>query len=345
MTERSGGRGPGRIAALAFTTGTSVLLLSGVVVAVAAASNGPAGTEPAPTVSAGGPSMNASQAPAPSTPAVTPVVEPPLGTVSQVRARQRTPRPLDPYTPPASELELLAKGRDLATVGCMRSLGFTGWTNGSLATSTSSFKEADPLEYVEPSEAAAGYQGMKARPAPRGQAAAGKRSADTTAALLGTGARLENGKAVPKGGCLSEGDKKVRSLAAAGDVVELPADSRLLATDAKFSALRDSRMKQAFGKWSACMAESGLRYGTPFDAGNDSRWNRREASTAAGAEERKVAAADATCRQRVNLQGTYEALVVAYQKATVERLRQPLIESGKIFDTWLANAKRTIAAE
>ncbi|GGL16738.1 hypothetical protein Sme01_71320 [Sphaerisporangium melleum] len=344
MTERGSGRGPRRVAALTLTTGASVVLLSGAITAVAASSSGPAGSAPVPTASAGGPSAGPASAPPPSTPEVTPVVEPPLGAVSEIRSRQRTPRPLDPYTPPVSALELLAKGRDLATVGCMRSLGFTGWTNGGFATSTSFFKEADPLEYVDPAEAAAtGYRGLLARPAPQGGAAAEKPTADAHAALMGAEARLDNGKAVPPGGCLNEGDKKVRGLAAAGDIVELPADSRVLATDAKFAALRDSRMKQAFAKWSACMAESGLRYGTPFDADNDPKWNRRESVVPPGAEERKVAAADATCRQRVNLLGTFEALVVAYQKRTVEELRQPLIESGKIFDTWLANAKRAVA--
>lgn len=330
LKEFAGGR---RAAVLGLIAVTGTTIAVGGVAAAGqgrpSASESP-GPPPAPRTGA------AVRAPAPRKAA-----EPRLGRIPTITERgQRLAMPIDAYQTSASDLKLIDQAASLKARDCMRSLGYRSWSANTVTTSRpSDYKELDLLDYLDPASVRkVGYPHTlddKQSPAVTSNVAPGpKPGKEALRAFVGDAPRTTDGRAIPPGGCLRQGDSAVEGAAQA-----LPMDPRLLDVQAKFSALRDSRMRNAFAAWSACMANDGLRYPDPLSAQNDGRWGRRPASTPASDEEKRVAYADSQCEQKINLVGTYKALEMAYQEQSINANRAKIEGALKIFRKWVKTAR------
>jgi hypothetical protein len=327
---------------------TSILVAVGAAVmlgggASAVASVAPSGTLPFASPSPGGPSVK----PRPVVPSDTspPQAEPALGALPKITSGQRLAMPLDSFMTSMGDIKAIDSARLIQARNCMWSLGFRDWRADTVVTSKpSDYNESDLLDYLDPSAVSrSGYpqklvdKGASPRPGAASKAAAP--ALDAMQAFIGDKPRTSTGKAVPRGGCLEQGDREVRTGSA-----NLPTDPRALAAVARFQALRDSRTQHAFRAWNACMSQNGLNYKEPLNAQADPRWSRRAASAPASAEEKHVATIDAACQQKLNLVGTYMALEIAYQQRLLDANMSSLRASLAIFQTWVGNA-RTINAK
>ncbi|MFI7388683.1 hypothetical protein [Streptomyces sp. NPDC049813] len=129
----------------------------------------------------------------------------------------------------------------------------------------------------------------------------------------GPGGQDYNGQKVPAGGCYGEAKKKLGNYQDAPVAVDVNIDSFQKSTE-------DKRVRAAFGKWSGCMKKEGFDYPTPIKADGDPKW----AGTTVSAEEKKVATASATCMEKYNVAGIWNAVDVAYQKQAIEKNAQQL---------------------
>lgn len=123
-----------------------------------------------------------------------------------------------------------------------------------------------------------------------------------------TGAGLPPG--VPNDGCLNEAR---RSLAQHNESYDENFLNRL-ANQALALAEQDERVQAAFAAWSACMAEAGFTYASPWDANND-QWMPEVVTD----HERLVATADVSCKHETNLVGIWSAVDAAYQERLIEQ--------------------------
>ncbi len=336
--ETSGSR-RNRVGAIAAVAGS--IIIAGTGTAVWASNDPPQNRALPPLGRSGG--LTASSTPHAVSPNVKTSSEPPLGPVPAVTSGARIAMPLDPFMTSMSDLKLIDEAANLKARDCMRSLGFSTWTADIISTSKpDGYKDSDLLEYLDPAKAAKnGFpttlvdkEDSSSREAP----STAKPSSDAIRAFTGSEPRTGSGRAIPRGGCNGEGSDQVRLGGA-----DLPADPRALAATAKFAAKRDSRMQSSFKSWNTCMAQQGFHYNDPLSASNDPHWGLRKAATPAGVQEKKVAAADATCQEKINLVGTYKALEIAYQKRSVDQYRTELTAALATFNKWTARAKAILA--
>lgn len=144
-----------------------------------------------------------------------------------------------------------------------------------------------------------------------------------------------NGIKIPAGGCIAEARIEVGTQD--GFVLEL---TETTIGNSAMQADEDPRVLKAFDQWSSCMAESGYRYGTPWDANGDPSWATPEATE----REIAVAVADVECQQKLNLIGLRVAVASALQEeymqdhkadfvALKERIAQQLAQANAILAT------------
>lgn len=271
--------------------------------------------------------------------------EPPVGSIPQISSSERIPMPLDPYIISMKDLRTIDIARDIGAAVCMKSLGFTEWTAGTVRTwDPENDKEYDYLEYIDPVAAAhSGYprtQPDPKLPAPKSPADTKRRlTREEMAAFNGSASHTSTGRAIPEGGCSKEGARGIRD-----EATELPVDARALAVNSRISARQDSRVRAALAAWRSCMEKSGLRYPDPIILRVNPEWASRKADAPAGAEEKRVAGADATCQREVNLVGVYKAVRVAYEERLVAAELEKLTAARPILETWVKNAEAVIAA-
>ncbi|MFJ9519843.1 hypothetical protein ACIRPK_16470 [Kitasatospora sp. NPDC101801] len=121
-----------------------------------------------------------------------------------------------------------------------------------------------------------------------------------------------HGTPIPPGGCLGEAD--ARLTAQGGSML----DSQLavgINFDNYRRSMTDDRLTAVFRAWSDCMRAEGHGYPTPDDAMKDPRW--KTGTGPASPEEVAVATADARCRQRTNVIGTWFAVESAYEAEAI----------------------------
>ncbi|MFF0308167.1 hypothetical protein ACFYSC_12100 [Streptosporangium sp. NPDC004379] len=254
------------------------------------------------------------------------------------------PMPLDPFMTSMDDIHTIDLAKDAAAARCMRSLGFSAWTDGVVRNwNPEDYIEAD---LIEPLDATAttrtGYPRTGPDPAVAAQAEQPEDQRAATPeemeAYDGTLDRTASGADIPEGGCEASGAAEVLD----GDPA-LVADPRLLADDASFLALEHSAVKQALAGWTTCMSGKGYGYDSPMSARNDMRWAERAADEPATAAEKQVAAADAACAQSTGLLATYRAAKRAYEEIMVADRRPALTESRQVFDGWVRRAEAVLA--
>ncbi|MGW1882100.1 hypothetical protein [Streptomyces sp. NPDC001970] len=133
-----------------------------------------------------------------------------------------------------------------------------------------------------------------------------------------TGGQKVRGRTVPKGGCVGESQEKLGGTADSGIGDAQIANDVNLNSFAK--SLEDTRVRQVFTEWSACMKAKGYAYETPIQASNDKRWSPERGS----AEEKATATADAECKMEKNVTGVWYAVDVAYQNQMIQQHRTEL---------------------
>lgn len=175
--------------------------------------------------------------------------------------------------------------------------------------------------------AAAGYPRPVPPPLPKGvefpEEAESRPTDEERGAFEGSGSTTPSGRPVPSGGCVEQGGRALEA-----GVEHSGTDVRLLASNASSLAMSDSRVRKTERvDWRACMKKAGRPYPAIVIAKNDERWRDRPAGTAAGAEEKAVAAADARCRRESGLIGLYLAIKKAHQERLLAK-HGPAIEQA-----------------
>ncbi|WP_143121274.1 hypothetical protein [Streptosporangium canum] len=273
------------------------------------------------------------------------IEEPPVDAIPRISSSERIPMPLDPYIISMKDLRTIDIARDIRAAVCMKSLGFTEWTAGTVRTwDPENDKEYDYLEYIDPVAAAnSGYPRTQPDPkllSPKTPAGDKRRpTGEERAAFNGSASQTSTGRAVPEGGCSKEGARGIRD-----EAIELPVDARALAVNSRISARQDSRVTAALAAWRSCMEKSGLRYPDPVIPRQNPEWASRKADAPAGAEEKRVAGTDATCQREVNLVGVYKTVRAAYEERLVAADREKLAAARPIMEAWVKNAEAVIAA-
>lgn len=303
---------------------------------------GSAGRTAAPPASTPGLSAFPSPTGPSSTPQPRVIDEPVLGDIPKISDSGKIPMPLDPYMSSMRDLKTIDVAQEAAAADCMRALGYTGWTANMLRTwDEESYKEFDFFEYIDPEEAArSGYPKPPADSTLKmtdGEKAPKKSpTSREVEAFEGIRTGTTTDRAVPQGGCLGEGQRKVRDEA-------LPVDARSLAVDSRRSAMQDSRVKAALDSWRSCMQKNGLQHQDPVILRLNPLWVSRKAGTPADDRERHTAAVDARCQQEVNIVGVYKTVRAAYETRLVDANKSKLIQKNAIFEGWVRNAESILA--
>jgi hypothetical protein len=136
-------------------------------------------------------------------------------------------------------------------------------------------------------------------------------------------------------GCDDEAGRRLRA-----GVPALTAERRMLgrATFGAYDlALRDSRVRAVFTRWSACMRKSGHRYATPPDAVRDKRFQDGPGHRVTPAEI-AAAVADARCKRETGVVDVWAGVETAYQERAIARDRAAFDALREALARRLANA-------
>lgn len=81
----------------------------------------------------------------------------------------------------------------------------------------------------------------------------------------------------------------------------------------------DYRVEQVFARWSDCMKSAGFSYRTPLESSRDRNLVREMSPL-----QIRTATADASCKQKHNVIGTWAAVEAAYQEVMIQRNKAAL---------------------
>ncbi|MFE1911259.1 hypothetical protein [Streptomyces anandii] len=263
-------------------------------------------------------------------PSVTPS---PSGPAATARARALL-LPYDRYELTPGDLATVQAAEDAVMVSCMRAQG-RSWTPLPAAT------DADPpnrARYgVIEADVAARY-GYHQPPSPPGVAGRGTAEDARNARLTQADADAAFGKAGASqsvGGCWKTAHDALRE-----DVPNSPHNVLDELTTSSFDdSLKDSRVRHALSRWSACMEKSGYSYGTPLDAAADSKWQRTDRPSR---QETSVALADVRCKERTRLVEEWSAVERAWQREFIRERPGQFRALALAKDTWLRAARAAL---
>lgn len=117
-----------------------------------------------------------------------------------------------------------------------------------------------------------------------------------------------DGTPAADGGCSGE------AVAAVGGDLGNPEAAQRVDVRSVTLAMKDPRVRTAFADWSACMADRGHEYTTPWDPPNDPRFT----GPAPGADEAAVAVDDVACKEETNVVGVWHAVDAALQTVLID---------------------------
>jgi hypothetical protein len=244
--------------------------------------------------------------------------------------------PLDRFTLDAKQSNLVERARVVLVVECLRDLGFEQETPPPPPVSE---EGRYTQRYGITEDAHARNHGY--HPAPGAESTGGEDgfSLEPVERQVVTGQRTSiDGKQVPQGGCGAEAERKL-SEGVKYDLPELFFEKLL--SKAFEDAREDSRVRAAFGVWSACMRKSGFDYPDPWAANNDPRWLRTEVPSK---EETATATADVACKRESNVVNINAAVERAYQERVIERNPAPFAKLRARVDAQVRNARAVTEA-
>ncbi|HUQ58917.1 hypothetical protein [Lentzea sp.] len=240
--------------------------------------------------------------------------EPALGPVPLVRIDADVRFPLDDYLLSPEHRVIVRKGQDVLVQRCLRRFGF----EMDLPDREVDRVRGRVIGVVDPAEVAEhGYSDPETIESVRKAEQVRKEQKpwpeDMIAVLNGNGPEVRKRGGVPDGGCLGEAQRMLgltsRSRGEPGDenfVIGLSRDSSKLAE-------ADSRLKEAWRKWSACMKDAGYDYADPWGPNGEKRFSGDDASP----EEIATARADVACREEHGVNGIWVAVRTAYQNRII----------------------------
>lgn len=138
------------------------------------------------------------------------------------------------------------------------------------------------------------------------------------------------GLAVPPGGCMGEARTKLWGSPDTQVKDQLAQDLR----DSSFNqSMADPRVQALFAQWSACMAQQGYHYQTPFEP----KFNRPDNSSPS-ATEVNTAVADVTCKHKIDMVEKWNAVNLDYQNQAIEKNQLALTDERNTIQAALKKA-------
>jgi len=260
--------------------------------------------------------------------------EPSLGPVPKVMSPADIPSlPMDQYVLAEKEMRSYTQAQAVLSRRCMARFGMS-WLTDAQVTADLPSLGADPTRYFTIIDAQAarlhGYGDPSARSSKEKRVTGYEPTRAERAVYDGTAKGVTDtaGKPLRTGGCSAEVEAEMDRGGVRG-VNALAVGNEFYSLYAKVQ--QDSRVTDAFAKWSACMKGKGFTYPTPPDAAGDPEWKT-------GAETRaaiSVATADVDCKQQHNTVGVWYAVMKAYQSSYIDN-------KAEHFSDILANKKALI---
>jgi len=248
-----------------------------------------------------------------------PADQPPIGEVQTLTDSRDLRLPLDAYLPTRQQESTIGTARDILIRECMGRFGFDYPvqqhpmnTDISRRYGISAANNVDKYGYhPAPEEVPAKPTGGN-----------GKAPSEVEQMVLtGQGKSSHAGQEIPERGCAGEADGTLGQPVTANGIQQ-QADNYVLSlsTEANLAARADTRVLDAWGKWSQCMDDAGYDYRDPW-AAND---NPEFSGDTPSAEEISTAKADLRCREMHNVAGINLTVETAYQNRLIERNSETL---------------------
>lgn len=266
--------------------------------------------------------------------------EPELGAVPTITRKAEISYPLDAYRMTPEQRLSLGRAEDLLLRDCLSRFGFAYELPSRVAESYPD----DAIGIVEESEVV--QYGYKNHPIQQQAKRVEQEKAKETpmppamvGVISGQGPTRMGGEAVPEGGCSGEARRALgvtEKSQATGDenfIIRLAAQS-------SHQAEADSRLKDAFAKWSGCMKEAGYFYSDPWGPNDDPAF----ATETASPNELATAKTDLACRIRFNVNGVWVAVRSAYQSRLIEQNAEALRQHKTLMDERLRKAAEIVAS-
>lgn len=273
------------------------------------------------------------------------VAELSLGDIPTIRTGADIALPIDEYWVPADDQNLVLRAEEVAMTSCMARFGLE-WDVEFHEVTLDRFPHDRLFGIVDLDVAkeygyhAAGSGTMNPDGTitdPIKEASSVEITEEQDAVASGLTELTEvNGVEIPAGGCIAEARTEVGTQD--GFVLELTE------TTIGYSAIeadKDPRVLKGFDQWSQCMAESGFRYRTPWDAIGDPSWATAEATEG----EIAVAVADVECQQKTNLTGLRVAVAAAWQEEYMQDRKEDFVALKERIAQQIAQAKSILAAQ
>ncbi len=242
--------------------------------------------------------------------------------------------PLEEHLLTGADLDLVAAAEEKLTATCMARLGVPRWSRPQPPAGFHSLRMAE-RRYGITDDGEASQLGYRQSPETWWQPPVDQRV--EVQLTGGRGGALEmqrtgnpvvfNGHRLPFGGC--QGEARMTLSGAIGPI-RPPALVATLSAESFGQSLRDPRVSEALGAWSACMADSGYTYQTPLEPLVEHEDALRELAAAKhlpigvpfvtpppSAEEIAIARADVACKQQTNLIGVWFTVETEIQKQLI----------------------------
>ncbi|MCX2948438.1 hypothetical protein [Lentzea sp. NEAU-D7] len=265
--------------------------------------------------------------------------EPPLGALPVINVDADVTFPLDGYLISPESRAAVRKSQDLLVQKCLRRFGF----EMELPEREPEHVRSRVIGVVDDAEVSKhGYSDPETLASVRKAEELRKQQKpwpqDMVAVLDGKGAKKEG---VPSGGCMGESQRvlgiSVKSQEKAGDenfVIGLSRDSTTFAE-------ADSRLKDAWGKWSACMKQAGYDYADPWGPNSEKKFGGDDASP----EEIATARADVACRKKHDVNAIWVAVRTAYQHRLIVDNAELLTKHQTRVDEQVRKAKEILSGK
>ncbi|GLZ29958.1 hypothetical protein Lesp02_21480 [Lentzea sp. NBRC 105346] len=268
--------------------------------------------------------------------------EPALGPVPVIQVDADVRFPLDDYLLSPERRVTLRRGQDLLVQKCLRRLGF----EMNLPDREPDEVKGRVIGVVDDAEAAKyGYSDPETLEAVRRAEQIRKEQkpwpAQMMVALNGGGPNAPKKGDIPQGGCTGEAR---RALGRASQQADQAGDENFvigLSGRSTKLAEADSRLKAVWGKWSACMKESGYDYADPWGPNDDKRFAGDDASP----EEIATARADVACRRKHDVNGIWVAVRTAYQNRLIGDNAEALDKHRRLVDEQVRKAAEVVSGK
>ncbi len=257
---------------------------------------------------------------------------PAIGEVRAVVSDRDVVLPFDGYRNTTDEVNTIERASALLAKDCMSRFGLE-WTVAETAAADASVApNAGRYGVLDAAEVARwGYHA----PDSAVREESGGPSPEAVMVYTGDGASSFRGQAVPRGGCLGEGRRK---LAGGGPKSMSGAEFSELDRLASKAAEADGRVVERMTRWRECMAENGYDYVDVWAVNNDVRWTGPTPT----AEEIATASRDVVCRTRTELVPTWMAVEAAHQRQLIAERPDDFAALQASKRHWVDEAERVV---